>query len=289
MRFEARPSAAAASRSARATARCARSTLNALSRYGRAPARCGAPRAASVASSSALADQRLLGGRARATGLCATPPSAMRAPRTRSPSHVERRRHRYQRERVAGAIAHLQIMRMRRRTATAAGRTAVISSPWRKLGVALRRVARQPVEFADRYVAARRAAPRTSTTRVQRGQRHAHVGRMRRDALLACAEDRVDAVVAVERRAAASRACACCTRRSRRRRSNGSACAAADCRRRWPCCAAAARRPASERLRQQRIALADQRMRSRGRCSVPARRCACRHRATLRCRAAAAA
>ena len=39
---------------------------------------------------------------------------------------------------------------------------------------------------------------------VERGERHAHVGGMRRDAGLAGAEDRVDAVEAVDRRAAAA-------------------------------------------------------------------------------------
>ena len=76
---------------------------------------------------------------------------------------------------------------------------------------------------------------------LERRQRHAHVRRVRGDAVLAGAEDRVDAVEAVDRRAARARARACC-RAWPCRRSSSSACAASGCRRSSPCCAAAARR-----------------------------------------------
>ena len=110
--------------------------------------------------------------------------------------------------------------------------------------------------------------------RVERSQRHAHVGRMRGDAGFAGAEDGVDAVDAADRRAAACPARACC-RASRYHRNRSSACAAGGCRRSTPCCAAAARRRPGSRLR-----AADSAARSaddrRGRNSAPARRSASR-------------
>ena len=70
--------------------------------------------------------------------------------------------------------------------------------------VALRRVSGQPMEIRKRDGALARR-PRHMDLGVERGQRDAHVGRMRRDAGLARAEDRVHAVEAVDRRAAAAR------------------------------------------------------------------------------------
>ena len=111
---------------------------------------------------------------------------------------------------------------------------------------------------------------------VERGERHAHVGRMRRDAGFAGAEDRVDAVDAARSPSSRCRARACC-RASRCRRNRSSACVAGDCRRSTPCCAAAARRRPGSRSR-----AADSAARSagdrRGRNSAPARRCAGRRR-----------
>src|SRR5690242_14985870 len=70
-----------------------------------------------------------------------------------------------------------------------------------EIGIALRRVARQPVEVAHRH--------RTLTFRaahahdgIERRERYRHVRGMHRDAIRARAEDGVDAVVALERGAA---------------------------------------------------------------------------------------
>ena len=72
-----------------------------------------------------------------------------------------------------------------------------------QIGVALRRVAGQAMEIRERDCALARG-PGHMHCGVQRGQCNAHVGRMRRDAGIARAEDRVHAVDAVDRRAAAA-------------------------------------------------------------------------------------
>jgi hypothetical protein len=59
-----------------------------------------------------------------------------------------------------------------------------------ELSIALRLVARQPVEIRDGN-AALPATTRDLHHRLERGQRHAHVGGVRRDAMLACAQDGV--------------------------------------------------------------------------------------------------
>ena len=73
-----------------------------------------------------------------------------------------------------------------------------------EIGVALRRVAGEPVKVRERDDALA-ARTRHMDLRLQHGQRHAHVRRMHRDAGVARAEDRVHAVEAVDGRAAAAR------------------------------------------------------------------------------------
>ena len=73
-----------------------------------------------------------------------------------------------------------------------------------EIGVALRRVAGQPVEIRERdHAVARRAGD--MDRRLQHRERHAHVGGMHRDAGIAGAEDRVHAIEAVDGGAAAAR------------------------------------------------------------------------------------
>ena len=73
-----------------------------------------------------------------------------------------------------------------------------------EIGVALRRVAREPVEIRERDLS---FAARTGDMDLclEHGQRHAHVGRMHRDAGVARAEDRVHPVETANGRAAAAR------------------------------------------------------------------------------------
>ena len=94
--------------------------------------------------------------------------------------------------------------------------------------VALGLVPRQPVKARDRDRA--RAVPAVHVhARLERGQRHRHVGRMRRDAQLGVAEISRGCECSPSRGgAAAARRGVCCTAWSRRR-STGSACAEAGC------------------------------------------------------------
>ena len=73
-----------------------------------------------------------------------------------------------------------------------------------QIAVDLRRVAGQAVEVGEGDAALARRAGRQHA-RIKRGQRNAHVGRMRGDAMFAGAEDRVHAVDTADRRAAAAR------------------------------------------------------------------------------------
>lgn len=73
-----------------------------------------------------------------------------------------------------------------------------------EVGVTLRRIAGQPVELRERdHAVAKRATD--MNLRVQQRQRHAYVGRVRRDAGVAGAEDGVHAILAVDGGAAAAR------------------------------------------------------------------------------------
>ena len=79
----------------------------------------------------------------------------------------------------------------------------MISSPGCERVLALGAIAGQQMEVRKGAVDALAAAAQLDAhDRVERGQRDAHVGRMRRDAVLAPAEHGVNAVVAVYRAAA---------------------------------------------------------------------------------------
>ena len=116
-----------------------------------------------------------------------------RSGRRRSSTH---HRGRDQREFERGAVADLQVVRAAARRSAAGTRIAVIISPGCMHGLALRRVAGQQVEFAERDPARGAArAPRrsrrcNSTIGIECGQRHGQVGRVGRDAMIAAAEDR---------------------------------------------------------------------------------------------------
>jgi hypothetical protein len=112
-------------------------------------------------------------------------------------------RDRNERERIGQAVADLEIAIVRGK---ALGRQfdrgdELVGA---QVAVDLRRVAGQAVEVGEGDAALARRAARQHA-RIKRGQRNAHVGRMRGDAMFAGAEDRVHAVDAADRRAAAAR------------------------------------------------------------------------------------
>ena len=173
--------------------------------------------------------------------------AAEREPRLhdRAVLDAQRRRGRDDREGVGGALAHLQVARMRGETARASAgkRTATISSPGSST------LSRSGVSPGRRWnvssgISRRPALAFDLDDGIERDQRHAEIGRMGGDAALAPAEHRVQPVLAAAGVAARSRARACC-RRWRRRRSRRSASAAADCRRRSRRCASCAEAPDS--------------------------------------------
>ena len=145
------------------------------------------------------------------------------------------------------------------------------------------------VEFAERDPARGQGAGRRHRVQlddgVERRQCHGEIGGMGRDAMLAAAEHREQAVVALDRRAARARGAACCTE-TRCRGNSRSGCAATDCRPSSPCCAIAARRWRAAPRRSAAIAGAARGGR-RPRSSAPARRSARLHRRTRSGRAAA--
>jgi hypothetical protein len=83
--------------------------------------------------------------------------------------------------------------------------TAVISSPGSSVGLDVRRVARQAVEVGDGDHAARPLGRTVLHRGVERPHGHGHVARVRGDAGLAGADDRVLAAVAADGAAAAAR------------------------------------------------------------------------------------
>ncbi len=148
-----------------------------------------------------LAAQRRLGARV-APRLVRD--AAERQPRLfdRVAVELQRRRDRYQRERIGQAIADFQIgvilgKALRRKLHRGDDLVRM------QIGVALRRVARQPMKVGkrDRALAGR---TRDMNLGIERRKRHAHVGRMGRNAGLARAEDRVHAVEPVAGGAAAA-------------------------------------------------------------------------------------
>jgi hypothetical protein len=178
--------------SARTTARCASSTLKALCAIGRAPATAAAP---ARASSSRSAPGRAAGFRLGARhGLWATPPSAMRTSRIlppagrRPPPPTPARTHSW-RGRAPSHNANA-------REGQGGNSTAVISSPGGSR-------CRPPARSSGRRWKSP-AAPAFAVRAlqmdhgVQRRQRHRHVRRVGRDAVLAGAEDGVDAVMAID-------------------------------------------------------------------------------------------
>ena len=117
----------------------------------------------------------------------------------RAALHVERRGDRDECKRVARAVPDLQVCGLgEARCGQLNGRDQLAVLEVR---IALRRVAGQPVKLAQRNRALTFGAAHAHH-RVERGERHGHVGRMHGDALVARAEDGVDAVVAFERGAA---------------------------------------------------------------------------------------
>ena len=188
---------AAARVSARTTMRRASSILKALSpdgfasgerRLGRAAESCRRPgaRPASIASAA----------RAR-HGFAATPPSASRASRDRAVLDPQRSRGRHDGEGVGGALADLQIARMRREAARL-GRQPHRDDEIAGLerAVPLGRVAGQAVQRLERDLAP--AVPALDLDDgVERDQRHAEIGRMGGDAGLAPAEHGMQPVLAV--------------------------------------------------------------------------------------------
>jgi hypothetical protein len=134
--------------SARTIARRASVTLKPFCDAGRAP--CSSRSAASPnAASVGFASDEPASASGRRHGLCATPPSASAASADDAAAHVQRRGHRHQRERVARAVAHLQVVRV---AGEAVGRQVDADDQLAggQRGVALRRVAGQAVEVGDR-------------------------------------------------------------------------------------------------------------------------------------------
>src|SRR5271165_3091634 len=115
---------------------------------------------------------------------------------------VERRGGGDDRESKGRALAKLEIARMRCEARRIAGQTKRNDQvPWLERAFALRRFAGQAVKLFERDL-----APATFAFDldhgVERHERHTEVRRMRRDAALAPADDRVQAVLALQRVAA---------------------------------------------------------------------------------------
>ena len=105
-----------------------------------------------------------------------------------------------QREFVGSPVAHLAVELPPRRR----GRQDHARDHLARLehGLDVRRLARQPVEVADRDAAGRSVGAEQLDLRVQHRHRDGHVGGMDGDARVARAEDRVNPVEAADRRAA---------------------------------------------------------------------------------------
>ena len=146
---------APASCSARTIARRASVSLKPFCAAAARPASSRSAASPNAASPGARPTSRASAS-GRRQGLCATPPSAMRRVADDAVAHVERRGHRDQRERVARAVAHLQVVRV---LGEAVGRQVDADDQLagRQRGVALRRVARQAVEVGRTRSCARRA------------------------------------------------------------------------------------------------------------------------------------
>jgi hypothetical protein len=130
--------------------------------------------------------------------------AAERQPRLRDRIAVklQSRGNRHQRKRIGQPVADFQIRivlgeALRRKLDRRDDLVGV------QIGVALRRIAGQAVEIGKRHGALALGAGDVNSRR-QRGERHAHIGRMGGDAGLARAEDGVHAVEAVAGRAAAA-------------------------------------------------------------------------------------
>ncbi len=102
----------------------------------------------------------------------------------------------------------------------------------------LRSLAGQAMQIVDRHGTCAAVRRHRLDRRVQRGERHGHVGGVGGDAGLAAAEDRAACGQGRPAPRSRRRARVCC-RAWRCRRSRRSGCAASGCRRWSPCCAAA--------------------------------------------------
>ena len=169
---------------------------------------CSYPRASRSRSSAARAKAGLVGALAaqrrfrRVVAPRLMRDAAERQPRflDRAAFEFQRGRDRDQREGIGQPVADFQVGvvagKTRRRQFDRGDDFVRL-----QVGVDLRRVARQAVEIAERNHA---LAGGTGDAHlgIERGERHAHVGRMRGDAVFAGAEDGVNAVDAADRRAA---------------------------------------------------------------------------------------
>ena len=162
-------------------------------RLGRAAERRRVGRAPASAASAARARQ----------GFGATPPSASRASAIVPPldAAARRRPRRPRRRRRCARGPSGSAHGPRSRRPRPAGARATISSPGSSTRLALRRVAGQAMERLERDLAPAAAALDLDHG-VERHQRHAEIGRMGGDAVLAPAEHRVQAVLAAARVAA---------------------------------------------------------------------------------------
>ena len=178
--------------------RCARAApCSALSRSGCGLLELGVggARERLVASPARRAAPPPRASRARACARRRRARSARRA--TRAVRELERRRDRDERERERRAVAHLAVARARGDRAGGGSSTAMISSPGSST---VSRSGSSPGRrcSSGSGIARSPAGPCTWTTRVERGQRDRHVGRVRRDAALGVPEDREVAVLALD-------------------------------------------------------------------------------------------
>ena len=178
--------------------------MKALSPEGFAPA-SAASAASRNAAAFALAPASACSAACARHGFAATPPRASRALRIDAAVEVERGGGGHEREGEGRALAKLEIARMRRKARRFARKTKRDDQvPRLERAFALRRVAGQAVKVLERNLAPTPSAFDLDN-RVERDERHAEVRRMGRDAALAPADDRVQAVLAVERVAARAR------------------------------------------------------------------------------------
>ncbi len=214
-------------------------------------------------------------------GLAATPPSASRASVITPLLDLQARGGGDDRESIGGALANLQVARMRREVAQPqpAAARATIRSPGSSTLSRSGAVAGQTMKLLERNLAPS-ASALDLDHRIERDQRHAEVRGVRGDAGVAPAEHGVRAVLAAARVAAgtglalvagAGRIVEIAASRALQQ-------VAADGRG----IAQLRRGAGQQRLGDRRIGLRRSPRRARGRHCGPARRCACRHRANAR-------